>query len=243
MKNIEIKTTQNVVLEYELADLRERIVAFLIDIVCVGFVISLLSFIGFAGFYLSGSMATIFSIFLISIFMFYSLVMETLNKGQSIGKMAMKIQVIKTAGGQATLADYTARWVFRMIDVYFSLGGVAAFLIASSAKAQRIGDIVANTAVVKLVPKMDIKLNDVLTIHSKESYRPVYQQAKQLLESDVLIIKNTLLRHKKYQNEAHRQAIAELASQIKKALGLGEVTLEDRKFLQTVLNDFVVLTR
>jgi hypothetical protein len=71
----------------------------------------------------------------------------------------------------------------------------------------------------------------------------VYQQAKELLESDVLVIKNTLLRHKKYQNEAHRQAIAELASQIKKVLGLGEVTLEDRKFLQTVLNDFVVLTR
>ena len=35
MKNIEIKTTQNVVLQYELAELRDRIIAFLIDFVCV----------------------------------------------------------------------------------------------------------------------------------------------------------------------------------------------------------------
>jgi uncharacterized RDD family membrane protein YckC len=243
MKNIEIKTTQNVVLEYELADLRERIVAFLIDIVCVGFIIGLLSIAAYSVFYVSGSAGTLVSIFLSSIFIFYSLVMETLNKGQSIGKMAMKIQVIKMAGGQATLSDYTARWVFRMIDIYFSLGGVASFLIASSAKAQRIGDIVANTAVVKLAPKMDLKLNDVLTIHSKESYLPVYQQAKQLIESDVLIIKSALLRNKKYQNEAHRQAIADLALQVKKVLGIQNVTVDDRTFLQTILNDYVVLTR
>jgi uncharacterized RDD family membrane protein YckC len=43
MKNIEIKTTQNVVLQYELADLRDRIVAYLIDILCLSVAMGALS--------------------------------------------------------------------------------------------------------------------------------------------------------------------------------------------------------
>ena len=43
MKNIEIKTTQNVVLEYELADLRDRILAFLLDLIILVIGILILS--------------------------------------------------------------------------------------------------------------------------------------------------------------------------------------------------------
>ena len=100
MKSIEIKTTQNVTLEYELADLRDRIVAYLIDLLAIGIGISTLSFIGFAGLGLNGPAATVYAYFLFSVFLFYSLAMEILNKGQSLGKMAMKIQVIKTVGGR-----------------------------------------------------------------------------------------------------------------------------------------------
>ncbi|MEJ0033969.1 MAG: RDD family protein [Bacteroidota bacterium] len=124
--------------------------------------------------------------------------MEVFNNGQSVGKMAMKIQVIKTIGGQATFADYAARWAFRMIDIWFSLGGIAAILVASSAKAQRIGDVVANTAVIKLIPKMNLRLNDLLAIKSQESYKPSYIQVKQLQETDVLLIKATLERNRQF---------------------------------------------
>src|ERR1041385_6990383 len=123
MKSIEVKTTQNVTLEYELADLRDRVVAFIIDLAVLMVVSTLISMIGFGGLRLEGTAATILSVIMSCIFVFYSLGMEVLNNGQSLGKMAMKIQVIKTAGGQATFSDYTARWVFRMIDIWFSLGG------------------------------------------------------------------------------------------------------------------------
>jgi uncharacterized RDD family membrane protein YckC len=243
MKNIEIKTTQNVVLQYELADVRDRMLAFLIDIVSLAVSIWLLSTIGFNVFMFSQTAAEVYSYFLVSVFIFYSLAFEVLNKGQSLGKMAMRIQVIKTAGGTASFSDYAARWVFRMVDIYFSFGGIASILIASSAKAQRIGDIVANTAVVKLVPRMDLNLKDLLSIRSQDSYTPEYLQAKQLLEEDVLLIKATLDRHRQFNNAAHREAIDLLAEKIKDVLGVDYVNPDKRKFLQTVVHDYVVLTR
>jgi uncharacterized RDD family membrane protein YckC len=242
MKNIEIKTTQNVVLQYELADLRDRVLAFAIDFVAIIVTISFLSAIGMSAMSTTTG-RTIFSIFLLSIFFFYSLAFEVLNNGQSLGKMALRIQVIKTAGGRATFPDYAARWVFRMVDIYFSLGGIASILIASSAKAQRIGDIVANTAVVKLTPKMNLKLKDLLTIHSQDSYTPVYPLAKHLKEEDVLLIKATLDRSKKYNNDAHEEALQLLSAKVSEVVEADDHHRDNRHFLQTVMKDYVVLTR
>lgn len=244
MKNIEIKTTQNVTLEYELADLRDRLIAFFIDLLVILVAMVLVSIVSYGIFEISGGVwQSLVSMFIICIFIFYTVVMETLNKGQSVGKMAMKIQVIKTVGGQAMFPDYVARWVFRMIDIYLSFGGIASVLISSSPKGQRIGDIVANTAVVKLVPRIDLKLEDLLGIDSKDSYVPTYPEAKNLFEEDVVLIKNTLTRHGKYANDAHAAALKELAQQITKVLHVRQQEHSESQFLRNVLRDYVVLTR
>jgi uncharacterized RDD family membrane protein YckC len=243
MKNIEIKTTQNVVLQYELADLRDRILAYVVDMVCILVGIWLVALVLGSIFSFYGTSENVLVILLVCIFIFYSLALEVFNNGQSLGKMAMRIQVIKMAGGHATFADYAARWVFRMIDIYFSIGGIACILIASSSRAQRIGDIVANTAVVKLVPKMNLRLKDLLTIHSQDSYTPIYNEAKQLIEEDVLLIKTTLDRYRQFPNGAHSEAMNMLAQRIKLVLRIEDSTQNDQKFLQTILQDYVVLTR
>lgn len=242
MKSIEIKTTQNVVLQYELAELRERIIAFIIDIAVVLFSIWMLALVLFST-ATSETVSTIFAFILIFIFMFYSIAFEVFNNGQSIGKMAMRIRVIKAAGGKATFPDYAARWVFRMVDVYLSLGALASILITSSAKAQRIGDIVANTAVVKLNPQFDLKLKDLLAIRTQSSHQPQFLQARQLMEEDVLLIKTTLDRYRMHANIAHREAIEMLSQKIKETLAIEGVNMDSRVFLQAILNDYVVLTR
>jgi uncharacterized RDD family membrane protein YckC len=250
MKSIEIKTTQNVVLQYELAELRDRIIAWVIDIAVVLAVVwglSIISAIFIAADAADGSDATasaaVLGFFISAVFMFYSLVFEVFNNGQSLGKKAMRIRVIKTQGGKASFPDYAARWVFRMVDIYFSFGAIASILITSSAKGQRLGDIVANTAVVKLQPQMDLKLSDLLAIRSQQSYKPMFTQAKQLIEEDVLLIKSTLDRYKEYPNAAHQNAVALLAARIKEVLSLHDIRMENKMFLQTILNDYVVLTR
>lgn len=241
MKIIEIKTTQNVVLQYELADLRERILAFVIDLLALIFGVGILSTVIGSIFY--GTALGVVMILLLCVFMFYSLAMEALNNGQSLGKMAMGIQVIKTTSGRPNFADCAGRWVFRLVDIWFSLGGIACVLIASSPRSQRIGDIVGNTAVVKLTPQTNLTLKDILSIHAQSSYKPEYLQAKQLMEEDVLLIKNTLDRHRRYGNDAHKEALTMLAQKIAGLLHLDATPRDSRIFLETVLKDYVMLTR
>jgi uncharacterized RDD family membrane protein YckC len=243
MKNIEIMTTQNVVLQYELAGLKDRALAFFIDalVIVVGF--SILVGIGtlFVGESESGLAVMVFIV--MGMFMFYSLLFETLNKGQSIGKMALRIQVIKVAGSKITFSDYVARWVFRLIDIYFSIGTIASILVVSSAKGQRIGDIVANTAVVKTMPRLNLTLQDLLALHEKKSYTPKYLPARKLHEDDALLIKSALDRYRKFDNESHEEAIELLTNRIKEVLNIGSDEGDKTRFLQTVLQDYIILTR
>jgi uncharacterized RDD family membrane protein YckC len=242
MKNIEIITTQNVVLQYELASLQDRALAFLLDLICMGmFMITISAPLSAAANSETGGMIAGF--IFICIFLFYSLLFEVFNKGRSIGKMAMKIQVIKLAGGSTTFSDYAARWAFRMIDIYFSMGAVAATLVLSSSKAQRIGDIIANTAVVKTQPKMNIDLQDLLSIHQTNKYIPKYLQARKLREQDALLIKSALERYRRFNNVPHKEAIKLLSDHVQRTLGIDQVAEEQTIFLQTILKDYVVLSR
>ena len=239
MKNIEIVTSQNVVLQYELASLNDRVLAFIVDVLAVG--ISFLMLVGI--------MSSIFSdpeiliILLFGLVSLYSLAFEFFNNGRSLGKMAMKIQVIKLAGGRATFSDYAARWVFRLIDIHFSLGGIASILIISSPTSQRLGDIIANTAVVKTQPKMNINLQDLLSIHAVNKHVPKYQQAKKLQEQDALLIKATLERYRRFRNASHHEAIVQLAKRVQDILEIGAIQEDRSIFLQTILQDYVVLSR
>lgn len=228
------------VLQYELADLRERILAYLIDLVAVGFTVLIL--IGLVSSTFTDTALTVMLVLTFSIFIFYSLLFEVLNQGQTLGKMAMRIQVIKTTSGQATFPDYAARWVFRLVDIYFSLGGIASILIASSSKSQRIGDIVANTTVIKITPKMNLTLRDILALHAPQAYQPEYIQARQLMEEDALLIKSTLDRYGRYRNKAHYAALNKLAERIVEVLNV-EPPAHNQIFLQTILKDYVMLTR
>jgi uncharacterized RDD family membrane protein YckC len=242
MKSIEIKTTQNVVLQYELAELRERIFAFVIDLAVLVVLLPITALI-VTTIGLSDTASVVAWFLYVLLFVFYSLGFEVFNNGQSIGKMAMKIRVMKAVGGKATFPDYAARWAFRMVDIYFSFGALASIMITSSSKGQRIGDIVANTAVVKLYPQMDLDLKALLAIRTQQSYSPEFLNAKQLAEEDVLLIKSTLDRLQKYPNRAHMEAAEMLARKVREVLSLNHVKLDSRLFLQTILNDYVVLTR
>jgi uncharacterized RDD family membrane protein YckC len=242
MKNIEIITTQNVVLQYELATLRDRGLAFLVDLAVLLVSLSIFSAIGFAALGETETGSTVVAVLLTCIFIFYSLVFESLTKGQSLGKMALRIKVIKIAGGQATFSDYAGRWAFRMIDIYFSLGSVASILIMSSAKGQRIGDIVANTAVVKLETRLNLDLQSLLAIH-KQDYAPLYPQARKLKEEEALLIKSALDRYRKYGNDAHEEVLELLARRVQTVLDISNPSANHEHFLRSVLQDYVVLTR
>ena len=120
MRTIDINTTQNVTIEYELAMLKERVLAFVIDLLIVGagymfFFISLLSAIGGSVLESGLSMQLLYYLIPVGLLMTYQFVSEVVADGQSWGKKAMGIKVVRLDGQEPGLVDYLLRSVFLII--------------------------------------------------------------------------------------------------------------------------------
>jgi len=84
------------------------------------------------------------------VFLLYFILLEGAY-GQTVGKMAVKIKVVREDGTKIDYTDAVVRNVLRLIDLipYFIPYLLGAILIWSSDKQQRLGDRVAHTVVVK----------------------------------------------------------------------------------------------
>ena len=241
MQKIEINTTQNVSIEFEAASLRDRIWAFIIDFLIMGgaaLVISIIIAIAF-----TSAAEYLYYLFIVPIIFFYSLAFETLNHGQSPGKRVLDLKVVKLNGSEPRSSDYVLRWAFRMIDIYLSLGALASIFIGSSNKNQRLGDMAAETTVIKIKPSRALRLNDIININSIDNYEPVFPEVKKLSESNMLLIKSVIERYKAFPNQAHREAVHMMAGKVKEEINVDQGSARDVDFLHTLIKDYVVLTR
>jgi uncharacterized RDD family membrane protein YckC len=247
MKNIEISTTQNVTIEYEFASLGERILAFFIDAIILfvvtvlwnWFVVVALGWFISQDYFLALFLTTFFPLMM---YFLYFLLFEGFT-GQTIGKKIVSIKVVRIDGQEPTLSDYAIRALFHLVDTAFSAGFLAITLVSTTDKRQRVGDIAANTCVVKLNPTSTFRLVDILTIDSLDNYTPVYPQVTQLKEEDMLLVKSVLFRYQKHQNEAHSLAVINTTNHLIEILGISNYPNDGVTFLNTILKDYIVLTR
>lgn len=242
MRTIDITTTQKVTIQYELAELRERIIAFFMDLLILG---SSLSILGLLFTLVFGASTYELYLLLIAfpVFAFYSPASEMLMDGQTLGKKIIGIKVVKLTGKEPSNNDYLIRWVFRLIDIWLSGGTIAAMLVSSSPKAQRLGDVTSNTTLirVKFVPRF--RLEDIERISSLETYEPTYPEVKRLNEDDMLLIKSIVSRARRYNNAAHRAALDSLISRLMSVLDIPKRPKNSIEFLKTLIRDYIVLTR
>ena len=249
MRSIEIRTSQNVVIDYELAGLKDRFLAMFIDLIIIevilGVIVNLLYGIiaDLAPADEAGHLARIFGLINVIFFLGYHLLSEILMEGQSAGKRAVGIKVVRLDGQEATLSDYLARVIFLIVDFILSIGVLGALLISTSPKGQRLGDMTAHTTVIKLKQDLSFRLEDILKINSLENYTPKYTEVKSLSEQDMLLVKQALNRYRLHPNAAHRQAIIALYNKMCDVLGIAGDPRDKVGFLKTLLRDYIVLTR
>lgn len=231
---IRVQTTQNVVIEYPLASLGDRMLAFLIDaLILTAYVI--LCYLVFDWFEINDTWVNM-SIVTIP-YLAYHLLFETLMNGQSPGKRAMKIKVVRLDGSSPTIGNYLLRWLFRILEVTAMQGTIAIVTIAASTKGQRLGDVVAGTSVVKLVKPEDTTAESVFTL-TEEGYEPVFSQAAQLNDRDIEIIQQALVVNRETGNIKPAMAVVE---KIKILLNI-ESDLPPLKLLYTIIKDYSALT-
>lgn len=245
MRNIEISTTQNVTIEYELAALKDRIVAFLIDsIIMWGSIIFLLTISLQWVVTDRDTYNLVIVLVALPVFLFYTLLNEIFSNGQTPGKRAMNIKVVKINGVEPQIGDFIGRWAFRILDIYFSLGSIAAILISSTDKGQRLGGMVTDTTLIKNKPSLNIGLKDLKNLHTKNDYEPRFPGVKKFNEEDMLTIKAAIERYQSYPNQKHAELLNELTQKVVNSLNIKEFPEEDEiSFLKAILKDYIVMTR
>jgi len=130
-----------------------------------------------------------------------------------------------------------------MIDFLLSVGVLGAIFIATSNNRQRMGDRAANTVVVKMNVINMFNLKDILKISTIENYEPIFPEIKNIKESDMLVVKNALLRHRNNPSLNNVAMINKLANKMIQLLEIQNKPKNNVEFLKTLIKDYIVLTR
>jgi uncharacterized RDD family membrane protein YckC len=239
---IEVQTTQNVTIDNETAGVGYRLLAYFLD-----WLVSLIWYLGWIGIIaifsetglwsaLDGNVIMIFLTIIIAFpILLYDLLFETLNHGQSIGKMLVKIRVVNVDGTAPSGTSYLLRWLFRIVDFSLTEGFLAVIMVAVTKKSQRLGDYLAGTTVIDLklnAKNKELKLSD-LDFH--EDYKVTYKDIlDKLSDRDIQTITSIIDDQRMQYNEYFNQR---LADRIKLITGY-EYDGIDRIFLRKIVSDY-----
>ncbi|MGC4036883.1 MAG: RDD family protein [Chitinophagaceae bacterium] len=194
-------------------------------------------------------------------FFLYHVVCEITMTGQSVGKKLLKIRVVNENGGKASISQYLIRWLIRTSDltiliiiiylpyaavagpqVFIAMGGAFLLLLldfiltVSSKKAQRLGDLLAGTILIRTNPKGNI--NDTVFLEIADNYVPSFPQIMQLSDRDINSIKSILDTSRK---KGDFQLAAMATEKIKSHLKI-DSSLSPFDFLEIVMKDYNYLS-
>ena len=153
-RRVTVDTPEHVRLDYVLADLGSRAAALAIDLAVLGVTLILLrmlmAYAGALGSVVQSMSATvlIFAIFFAQ--WGYFLLFEGLGGGRTPGKRVVGLRVIHVGGEPLSFQGSVLRNLIRVVDLQPAISGMAgAVCIVVNRRAQRLGDLVAGTIVVR----------------------------------------------------------------------------------------------
>lgn len=161
MRNIyRVKTPENVTLEFELAGIGSRSVAVIIDTIVQNIILLIIilivtlinrdiySNIWYAE---KNTPYIVVSILLVFIVQFgYYMLFEYFSKGSTLGKKIVGLKVIMANGEPISFTAALVRNLLRIGDMLPGIYGVGIFSVFFSQRYMRVGDLAANTIVIKV---------------------------------------------------------------------------------------------
>lgn len=193
----------------------------------------------------------------------YHILMEISTNGLSIGKRIMNLRVVSLNGGRLSISQFLIRWLLRISDLWiiilaflliYALSGFATteivltivfgigffltdvLLVANSKKAQRIGDILAQTIVIKT--NTQETLDSTVFREVATDYVPLFPQVMHISDRDLNAIKNLLSRYRENRNDT---SVISAAEKVKKYLQI-ESAMSAYDFLDKLLMDYNFLS-
>lgn len=211
-----IRTPEGIVFSQLLAGPVTRFLAWFIDVMCIGAVMMVLGNL-FMLFQLVsaglGVALTTIAYFALSIG--YGITSEWLWRGQTVGKKLFRLRVVDAEGLRLQFNQIVTRNLLRFIDslplLYF-VGGVTCWL---NSKCQRLGDIAANTLVIRNPRVFEPDLEQLLAgrFNSLRQFPHLAARLRQHVTPDeAAIAAQALLRRDEFDPSARVDLFAELAA-------------------------------
>lgn len=236
MEEFQIETAQNVGIQQKVANIGDRMLAYLLDsLVIILYMIAIIMLLTALDLDPADSWA-IYLLLSLPAFLYYVL-LETFWNGQTVGKYAMKTRVVKLDGSKPSFANYFVRWILRIVDVVISSGGVAVLTILVRGNGQRVGDIAAGTTVISERIRLSIK--DTILKEIPVDYVPTYSQVTVFSDNEMQTVK-TLYNQAKLKGQ--HNIILSLHLRLIKVMQI-ETTQKPIEFVDTVIKDYNYYTQ
>ncbi|WP_456439967.1 RDD family protein [Psychroserpens sp.] len=236
MEEFQIETAQNVGIQQNVANLGDRMLAYLIDTLVIGFYFFVMIMIMVSLELDNSDLWALWLLVSLPAFLYYVL-METFWNGQTIGKRTMKTRVVKLDGSKPSFANFFVRWILRVVDVALTSGGLAVLTILIRGNGQRVGDIAAGTTVIS--EKANLSIRDTLLKEIPNDYVPTYSQVTVFKDDEMQLIKNL---YDEARFKGQHNIILSLFNRIIKVMEV-ETNQKPIDFVDTVIKDYNYYTQ
>lgn len=271
MATLIIKTPFNIELNFKLAPILKRGLAWMVDL----FVLAIYNFLCYQLLNLMDSQFAdmqqlqldLVDNFHITIMLFlimlpsfcYHFIIQYFWNGQSVGKYLLGIRVINADGGNTSLGQLMIRWIlclpnYLLLSLVFflNINSIVVFLlafflfsipdfvaIAISKKAQKLGDLAANTLVIESVYRADIKETFFEIHHDPHAYTVTFPDVVLLNDKDV----NGLHTILKQANKSNEKYLMRIEKRIEEKTGIQNTRYTTKVFFELLIADYNFLTQ
>ena len=238
MPTVTIDTPQNVPIAFEAASVGQRIGARLLDVFIQYFYVIIVMIVVFGSFNRPSGIDWLFLFLLMLPVIVYTPMFEFIWNGQTPGKRAVNIRVIRTDGSPAHFIDYMQRWLLMLIEVVMTQGVLAIVVIISGGRGQRLGDIVAGTTVIN--QKTTNKVRKSFMREVKDDYQPKFKEVQVLNDRDMNTIDGVMRKHKV---RSSKVLVRKLVKRLFKVMNVDTKDprtegMSAEKFVETVIKDY-----
>ncbi|MAN28040.1 MULTISPECIES: RDD family protein [Mesonia] len=236
MDNFQIETAQNVAIEQNIANLGDRVLAYIVDILVIAtYAILAIFLLGMIS--LSSRDTWVFMLIVGLPVFLYPLLAETFFNGQTLGKALLRTRVVKLDGSKAGFSNFAIRWLLGLLELGMTSGALALVVYLLNGHGQRLGDIAAKTTVIS--EKQQTFLHQTIGMEIPEDYQPEYPQVTVFSDNEIQTIKNL---YQKAKRESNHAIIVSLSNKVSSMM---EVTPKQRplQFIDRIIADYNYYTQ